>query len=261
MAFCRSVSLLIIGVALAASVFAKAQPVSKDLGAIWFIGDSITQSNVDNDPKGSPRKSLYDLLRKHGYAFSFTGHYKANQDGLPDTGNSAKTNLYHYHSGMSGYVIGEKGRPANSIAYNLDAYWQSGRLAEVKPDIILIMIGTNDVGRQLRLNEAPERLSRLIEHIYDLPDIGEPELFIASIPPIRRNATTIKNVAEYNKAMPDVVESFKAQGRLIHYVDQFGPLDKDYAEVMRSDDLHPIAKGNDLIGLQWFRAIEAARGI
>ena len=33
-------------------------PTEKDLGAIWFIGDSITQSNADGDANGSPRKSL-----------------------------------------------------------------------------------------------------------------------------------------------------------------------------------------------------------
>jgi hypothetical protein len=55
---------------------------SKDLGAIWFVGDSITQSNADENPNGSPRKALYDLLIAHGYAFSFTGHWKGSVDGL-----------------------------------------------------------------------------------------------------------------------------------------------------------------------------------
>jgi hypothetical protein len=81
-------------------------PGSKDLGPIWFIGDSITQSNADGDANGSPRKSLYDKLTAGGYTFSYTGHFTANTDGLPATGGTAATNLYHYHSGVSGAVIG-----------------------------------------------------------------------------------------------------------------------------------------------------------
>lgn len=45
----------------------RAKSGPKDLGAIWFIGDSITQSNADADSQGSPRKFLYDLLKAYGY--------------------------------------------------------------------------------------------------------------------------------------------------------------------------------------------------
>jgi hypothetical protein len=68
------------------SARAAITPGSKDLGAIWFIGDSITQSNADGDNNGSNRKSLYDLLRASGYTFSYTGHHTVNVDGLPTTG-------------------------------------------------------------------------------------------------------------------------------------------------------------------------------
>ncbi len=56
-----------------------------DLGAIWCIGDSITQSNADGDSSGSPRKALYDLLIANDYDFTYTGHFTANVDGLPTT--------------------------------------------------------------------------------------------------------------------------------------------------------------------------------
>jgi hypothetical protein len=42
-------------------------PGSKNLGSIWFIGDSITQGNSDNDPHGyTVRSTLYNYLSAAG---------------------------------------------------------------------------------------------------------------------------------------------------------------------------------------------------
>ena len=114
-------------------------PAGKELGAIWFIGDSITQSNADGDPNGSPRKSLYDLLKANGYSFSYTGNHTRNPEGLPMSGNSPADNLYHYHTGFSGYLITKGSSPKRKriggIGSGLSKYWTSGRLASVKPEI------------------------------------------------------------------------------------------------------------------------------
>ena len=34
---------------------------AKDLGAIWYIGDSITQGNADRSAETTPRSELYRL--------------------------------------------------------------------------------------------------------------------------------------------------------------------------------------------------------
>lgn len=230
---------------------------NKDLGAIWFIGDSITQGNADEDPEGSPRKALYDLLKANGYEFSFTGHHRVNVDGLPETGQQPETNLFQYHSGVSGYLIGEPGVRMPGIGSFLESFWSSGRLATVKPKVVCIMIGTNDIGRHYQLAEAPVRLKQLIEALYALPGIGEPTVFVSSVPPIRGGTTMITHVAGYNQAIPKIVEEFKTQGRQIHYVDSFTPLVRRFEETMCSDGLHPNATGNAIIAKQWFRALES----
>ena len=40
-------------------------------------------------------------------------------------------------------------------------------------------------------------------------------------------------------------------------VDVFAALDKDYARVMRKDNLHPVAAGNAVIARCWFDALGA----
>lgn len=230
------------------------QAHSAELGAIWMIGDSITQSNADGDSSGSPRRSLYNLLTNAGHTFTYTGHHTRNVDGLPSSGSSPATNLYHYHSGVSGIRIGEVGGDAG-VASNLGSYWQTGRLDLVKPDIILIMLGTNDVGAAGLGENAPDRLEAMIETIYDLPGIGSPSIYIASIPPNGRSTAFANNVIEFNSFIPNVVFGFQAEGRDVRYVDHFTPLNADFDTNMTPDLLHPSAVGNDIIAQNWFDAM------
>lgn len=240
---------------LLSGVQAGIQPGSKELGAIWFIGDSITQSNADGDNEGSPRKSLYDLLTANGYSFSYTGHHLRNEDGLPVTGTNGVDNLYHYHSGVSGILIGEA--TGKGMRGQLSHDWNSGRLAEVKPNVILIMIGTNDIGHKYDEENAPIRLRALVQEIYDLPGIGTPTIFLASIPPNRRTEAETANGIEFNAQVPCIVAEFQLLGKDIHFVDQFAALDSDYAANMRKDNLHPNAAGNEAMAQQWFNAISS----
>lgn len=236
---------------------------SKDLGSIWFIGDSITQSNADKDNKGSPRKSLYDLLTKDSYHFTFTGHRTNNVDGLPKTGSKPTSNLYHYHSGLSGYLIGDDKpmkttKKLQGLMSNLDKHWKKGRLAKVKPDIILIMLGTNDINQGYEIESAPKRLRVLLDKIYSLPNIGTPKIFLATIPPNGKTEEVKTNTVIFNKSVPLIVSDYKAQGKDIYFVDQFTPINDDYEAAMCSDNLHPNSKGNDLMAQQWFEAIQAS---
>lgn len=251
-----TVLLSLCGVGLAAPT--GLIPGSKNIGAVWFIGDSITQSNADGDGSGSPRKSLYDLLAANGYTFSFTGHYTANVDGLPTTGATADTNLYQYHSGISGSVIGNDISGRTGMTQNTPSFWTSGRLATVKPNVILIMLGTNDVDQNIDLANAPARLAALINAIYAQPGVGTPDVFVASIPP---NRTTLPddpiNTATFNAAVPGVVSAQRALGRNVRFVDQFTPLETGYATNMAGDNLHTNSTGNATLALQWFNAIDA----
>ena len=139
----------------------------------------------------------------------------------------------------------------------LPAFWNQGRLAKVKPNVILIMIGTNDVGWGYDVNqgEGANRLKTLMDTIYALPGLGTPTIFPANIPPHRRKPRDTANVASFNAAVPGIAADFRAQGKDIHFVDQFGPLDAAYTEDMMPDNLHPNSKGNDVMARQWFNAI------
>jgi lysophospholipase L1-like esterase len=242
------------GVAKTPGDFGDGEP--KDLGAIWFVGDSITQSNADEDPNGSPRKALYDLLIAQDYSFSYTGHWKGSVDGLPTTGNTLAENLYHYHSGCSGAVIQEPLDNRVGIAQSLPEFWKTGRLAEVKPDVILIMLGSNDIHRDLNCEAAPTRMRNLLDAIYTLPDLGNPTVLLGSIPPTTK-ARAGKDVVSFNATLPGIVAEYRAQGRDIRFVDHFTALNNNYTSNMRTDNLHPNAAGNQAIAREWFAVLTA----
>lgn len=231
-------------------------PGSTDLGAIWFIGDSITQSNADGDSSGSPRKSLYDLLIADGYTFTYTGHFTANVDGLPATGATPADNLYHYHSGISGSVLGDGFSWRTGMTQSMQTFWESGRLAEVKPNIILILMGANDVDQNVDLPNAPARLVTMIETIYALSGIGDPTIILSTITP---NKSTLPQdpigVDAFNAEIPGIVASFRQQGKDVRLIDLYTAINSDYATNMRFDNLHPNATGNDVMAQQWFNAI------
>ena len=239
-----------------APVYAAAKS-AKDLGAIWFIGDSITQSNADGDPQGSPRKSLHDLLTASGYTFTYTGHHTANVDGLPESGDKPESDLYRFHSGISGSVIGDGVGGRVGMTKSLPHFWKSGRLATVKPSIVLVMLGTNDVDNDIDVQHAPERLQKFVEALYALPGAGRPAVFISTIAPNKTKPEAPARTTAYNKSLPKVVAALRASGKDVTLVDAFSPLNAGYEKLMRNDNLHPNGEGNAAIARVWFAALEA----
>ncbi|MDG1357788.1 MAG: sialate O-acetylesterase, partial [Akkermansiaceae bacterium] len=235
-------------------------PQNKDIGAIWFIGDSITQSNADGDANGSPRKSLYDLLIADGYTFSFTGHYTANVDGLPTTGGTAATNLFHYHSGIGGSCIGANSNGRTDMTASIAGWWTStsGRLASTKPNIVLIMLGTNDIDLNDAVATAPDRIKTLVDTILAQVGPGDPTpaIYVAQIPPNRYPGAGGERVVDFNNALPAIITTLQGEGKDVTLVDLWTAINADKTGLMR-DSLHTNAAGNDVLATQWFNAIDS----
>ncbi len=229
---------------------------SSDLGNIWFIGDSITQSNADGDSNGSPRKSHYSLLTAAGYNFTYTGHFTANIDGLPNTGSTASTNLYHYHSGVSGSTIGNNSNGRTNMTNSIPQWWNSGRLASRKPNIVLIMLGTNDIDLNDDITNAPARMKNLINTILTQAGTSPPSIFISQIPPNLGSATEDQNVVTYNNGLSNIVSELKSEGKDVTLVDNYTPIKANTGLLMR-DSLHTNAAGNSVLAQQWFNSIES----
>ena len=214
----------VVGVAAAALLVvlgsAQAQAVTV---RIMPLGDSITDGY--NVP-GGYRIDLEDELVADGRIFDFVGSLSNGPAALADKN----------HEGHSGWRI-------DQIASSIN-----GWLAASQPEVVLLMIGTNDVVQDYQLATAPNRLAALLDQIHTARP--QAHLLVASIPPLP-GATDDQQVRAYNSAIPGLVQTRAGQGRSIRYVEIHGAL----TTADLADGVHPSASGYSKIADVWHAAL------
>ncbi|MEY4588084.1 MAG: hypothetical protein RL497_160, partial [Pseudomonadota bacterium] len=126
------------------------------------------------------------------------------------------------HEGHSGWTIKQIDDIVQGTALN------------VKPNIILLHIGTNDMYGSDPAN-ADKRLGTLIDHI--TTKSPEALLVVSNIIPLAILATA--EVPKYNAKIAAVLNPRIQAGKNIIFVDQF----KDFPTSELADQVHPNAKG------------------
>lgn len=254
----RTLCALAIAVAAALSTFAPSL-YAKDFGKIMPLGDSITKGTtkvgtLTTTVPGGYRDPLYDKLTGAGHTFQFVGSTNINPT---ETLTTAKQD---YHEGWGGYLID------GAISIGSDGKQDYGGLAEnlknwldaSTPDTILLMIGTNDIGKGYATG-ATNRLETLIRSIYTYSTEKDKNhhvaVYVASLAP-RPQSTSINNaVKSFNLEVPGIVDDCVADGLDVHYVDMYTPLNANTALYLSDDKLHPSAAGYQVIADTWYNAL------
>ena len=138
---------------------------------IMPLGDSITFGA--GSATGSYRTELWKDFGSDPNKLSFLGSLEA---GPPELGNK-------HTEGHSGFTIAnEPGSGYGNITDSISGYLNP----RVSPDIILLMIGTNDINRQFEEDQAPAKLDHLISLISDRTTGLRPnaKLIVSNILPI-----------------------------------------------------------------------------
>ena len=189
------------------------------------VGDSITYGS---GAPGGYRLRLYELLTAAGYNVDFTGTQAGNgATGLPDSD----------HEGHGGWRIDQ-----------IDSIIEAVLDQTHDPDVILVLIGTNDYGQDYSTSTATNRLNDLVTKmatyrphakiiVSNLTKRGEP-----------RN-TQIQTT--FNPYVPIIVTNQAALGRQVYFTDL-------YSDVPLSDmpdNLHPDANGYAKMATNWFTRI------
>jgi lysophospholipase L1-like esterase len=188
---------------------------------IMALGDSITYG-VGSRTSSSYRVDLHKRLQAVGMDVDFVGS-QASGAGGDDLQNE----------GHKGWVISQ-------ISEQID-----GWLSTYTPDVVLLMIGTNDVARNLDPATAPSRLSALITRIRTTNPAGH--VFVAKIAGAKEAAGQARADA-FNARIPAIVA---AQGSHVHLVDQ-----STVDGVDLRDNLHPDDVGYAKMSYNWFRGLE-----
>lgn len=240
------------------------------------LGDSIT--NISKIP-GSYRKYLYNNLIAKGYNIKMVGDKDNN---IKKYYNSKTKENFEYqddNTGYSGYTIKAFGTRKGL----LETLKKNQCLKIFKPDIILLLIGTNNVMENYDLNKSTKDFITLINYIFDNIKSNF-FLFIGTIPDLNpntkicfnwfknyryykcKNNTKIKyedsevkkkvnnNVKNFNKKITKVVDNFRKRNYNIR-IDNLNKVIKNIDKYL-FDGVHPNEIGFKLMGNFWTRIIE-----
>lgn len=211
--------------------------------AILPFGDSITAGTGSTDRAGY-RSELFREAVVHGQALTFVGRSSSGPAEV------AGQPFPRQHEGHSGYLI-DTGPERPGLLPIVDAVF-----AAVTPNIVLLMIGTNDIPWRLDLPNEPKRLGLLIDAISSrAPDAL---IVVAQIGPTAIAERTAL-VQAYNVGIPAVVAERVAAGKHVQLVDMFTPFasNPNYSSELLKDEVHPNDAGHVVLGQSWYAAIQA----
>jgi|GEM_PF-778377 lysophospholipase L1-like esterase len=217
------------------------------------LGDSITQGKIDDNEATALRSGYRNLLET---AFDELG-LKVDFVGSESNG---KAGFDNDHQGHPGWNI-------NQITFGINGeggveVW----LPAANPDIVLLMIGTNDTGGQAT-NMINNLDTKLVPRIFNNLSSNS-ELIISSIPPVseERNDDQTRNatITTYNEAIPGIVNKYDTLGKNISFVDIWEEPNGITATDMSGTDvdngLHPTAAGYEKMASFYYEAVLDAAG-
>lgn len=205
---------------------------------IMPLGDSITYGIMGTNDRnsGGYRTELWNKFVADGLKVEFVGSKSSGPD---SQSNRA-------HEGHPGWTI-------KMIAGSVNEW-----LTTYQPDIVLLMIGTNDAGRK-SLKIMIEELSALIDQI--TAHSPHTQLLVSSIPPIHPTAKPVirgLRAIYFNTAIPIIVNSKIAQGKKVDFVDMRDLTVNDLTSSLSlgiDSGLHPNAQGYSKIANFWYDAV------
>ena len=224
---------------------------------IMPFGDSITASK---DNFSSYRCYLDHALHAAGIPFIFAGTQTANWSGNnPPCGDPA-TGFDIHHEGHSGAMSWDYLHPdhwSGEPKYTLD-YILSQNIAETStpnvPDMVLMHLGTNDLGQ----GHANAQIKSDLEALIDRFRASSPKVVIllAQITPLdaARVGTWGNNVPSLNAVIPGIATDKNTADSPVLIVDQYSGFD---AVTDTIDGAHANASGNQKIAARWMAAIWA----
>lgn len=215
------------------------------------LGDSITQGKTGSSDEGGYREPLFRLAHAAGQSLQLVGSQMngpATVDGVAWPRN---------HEGYSGYTIdytsintgGRGALTRNELTPN--------NIKTYKPNIVLLMIGTNDLNNGEDMPAA--RLARLVDTILN----ADPQLllFVTQIIPAKKATPDSYNqlANTYNAAMVGLVSERAAAGKHVRLMDMNTPFTStaNYSTTLLADKLHPNDAGYKLMGQTWYAALSA----
>ena len=231
---------------------------------IMSIGDSITDGSK---AVGSYRKYLYNSLTKNGYSIKMVGPLLSDKflnfkDGNENFSYEAS------HCGYPGYII-----KTNSIKKGvMNVIQDNNYLIKYKPDVVILLIGTNDIQINIDVETVINYLKDFILYIKNNLEKNS-FIFVSSIPPFDPNTkisykwykycrvdknnktlsdTELKTILDkrtenYNNDIKKLVSSLR-KDRINIYFSDLNSVIPSIENYFYEDGVHPNEKAHKLMG-------------
>ena len=205
------------------------------IAKIMPLGDSITYGKVNENLRelGGYRTELWQQFEADGLTVDFVGSQSTGPNSLGDQD----------HEGHPGIKI-------DGIEDNVDDWLKTSM-----PDIVTLMIGTNDTHKD-SISQMSRELSGLIDKVtQQLPDA---QLLAASIPPINPDGQSqrrVQKAIDFNAAIPNIVNGKVAEGKKVKFVDMTSLTVDDISSPPEDTGLHPTLDGYSKIADFWYDAL------
>lgn len=189
------------------------------------LGDSITWGQYSSDGNGY-RLALYNSLAA-GNHVTFIGREKSG---------TMLNNENEGHPGFTIGLVGQMGKPDYAL----------------RPNVVLLLAGTNDVVFNINLATAPGTMGTVIDDI--LSSCPHSALLVAEIPPLLDSERETKRET-FNAALKDVVASRVDAGKQV----ALAAMDRFTTQHLNiTDGIHPTDEGYKQIAGVWYDAINSA---
>ncbi|KAL8910183.1 MAG: hypothetical protein Q9171_004520 [Xanthocarpia ochracea] len=185
------------------------------------LGASIIAGAHSTDGNGF-RKTMYETLRK--------------TNTVTFVGSQGKAPLVH--EGRPGWII----KDVDTVA---------GVSLPSRPNVVLIHVGTNDLLTNTNIDQAPERLGALIDHVTSVAT--DAVVLVSQLIPSSRTGAFEKFVT-FNARMANIINQRQVRGRKVMKV--FMPVTTDDLV----DGIHPNDAGYNKMGQAWIQALQRAAG-
>jgi lysophospholipase L1-like esterase len=196
------------------------------------LGDSITEGGYNENGQWQIgpgyRGPLYDELTRAGFSVDFVGSVQSGPSTMPDRD----------HEGHSGWRIDQL---TPEIA---------GWMTQSRPELILLMVGTNDIIQNYDRLHMIRRYSALLDQIRtSAPDA---EVIAASIIPIH-GLWYDPWARTFNRDLATLVGNKASLGMKIRFFDMYQASGITYADL--GDGVHPTPAGYQKIADAWLAPV------
>jgi len=210
-------------------------PSFKKGSRLLFQGDSIT------DMKWGRNQSDRNHYLGHSYVYLIAARLGVD---MPDA------QLDVYNRGLSGHTVAD-----------LRKRWQKDAI-DMKPDLLSILIGTNDVGRGVQ----PETFETDYRHILDTSRKANSELRLVLLDPFVLRSGRLKDEKAWTSRRAATDKLRFVVGRLAKDYDAAHVKTQNMFDVAAQavspeqwiwDGVHPLPQGHELIARNWLQEASA----